>query len=86
MVERWKAEVYLDLSEQRNPGTDEFANGFNGGIIAARDLIYAKIPTLFTALSSERDLLREAVIYAAETTDDKHTQRKLFEALAKLRE
>jgi hypothetical protein len=43
MVEQWKGEVYLDLNERRNPGTDEFAKGFNGGIIEARDLIYSKL-------------------------------------------
>jgi hypothetical protein len=57
VVERWKAAVYLDLCEQRNPGTDEFADGFNGGITLARDLIYRKLPELFSALSPPRALV-----------------------------
>ena len=52
LIERWKAEVYFDLSEQRNPGTDEFAKGFNGGIIKARDTIYGKLPSLLKALQA----------------------------------
>ena len=50
MIERWKADLYLDLNERRNPGTDEFAKGFNGGMIEARDTIYAKLPQLILAM------------------------------------
>jgi hypothetical protein len=62
VVERWKGETYLDLNEQRNPGTDEFAKGFNEGIIKARDTIYAKLPQLLSATNSEAvsELLTEA--------------------------
>jgi hypothetical protein len=53
VIERWKADVYLDLSERRNPGTDEFARGFNGGIVEARRLIYAKLPALLDRLQAK---------------------------------
>jgi len=46
VVERWKGDLYLDLKEERNPGTDEFARGFNYGLNTARDMIYTRLPQL----------------------------------------
>jgi len=37
--------------------------------------------TQLDELHAENEKLRAAIIYAAETTDDPHTSRKLFEAL-----
>jgi hypothetical protein len=47
--EAWKGETSLDISEESNPGTDEFAKGFNEGLSKARDMIYARLPKLLSA-------------------------------------
>lgn len=53
MRERWKGECYLDLAEERNPGTDEFAKGYNGGLAKARDMIFARLPALLSRITAE---------------------------------
>jgi hypothetical protein len=82
LFERMAEKQTIPLREREETTFEEVAHRIREGTFY-EDYDWASGPALraIDAILTRIAKLEEALIYAAETTDDKHTSRKLFAAL-----